>query len=651
MILSKFSQCFRIGMTGIILGMTFAACTDDHFIVQDGSGDADGNATQTLWELICANPELSNFKLLAEKTPVFKDEKHPIDGYTFKDVLNGKVVLTVFAPDNNALTDADVQTYEALLQKSPYDVFLRLVGNHIARNRYVATGTNPQDTPERIVMLNNKKAKFDRVTKAIKDVTLATPNISATNGVLHIVNQQVPFAYNIYEYIRANSQYQHLINWLNQHDTLYFDADRSAIAGTNPETGEPVYVDSVYTRYNSLYYTFRYEPRSVEWSMPHKGFGRCNLELEDSIWAMIVPTDVAWDKAVQEMSNYYTYADEYFDKSKEDALKKDNKTAKNNMILVVKDTLKEAAMSMDLVAPLVFNVRQQKNKPEGMAFWTLDAFISNNINKLFNTRADTFTVDEKATQDVKSLLFDGQAPIQLSNGVIYPVNNWNLAKTYGAKDVIVKAERFSIFQDVRYNLTDIERKSDEYEYMSDYENNSFNSGLNPLAPIYGNISKNSFMTFLTDTDLPKVTFKLTDSEEDRQIFSGLEYEIGIVMVPDFYRNNNENDPANDSTFVFKKNKMNMSITYLSDSKKETSTKASDNKFEYSGEKVDTIWTNDKGVPFTFTFPYSYRNLSKSYPTITISSQSIKTKDEEAGYQKTFSIDRIILRPKTTTSTE
>ena len=648
MILSKFSQCFRIGVMGIMLGMTFAACTDDHFVVQEGGGDSDGNATQTLWELISSNPDLSNFKQLAEKTPVFKDEKHPMDGYTFKDVLNGKTVLTVFAPDNNALTTADVQTYEALLQTSPYDVFLRLIGNHIARNRYVATGTNPQDTPERIVMLNNKKAYFDRVAKTIKEVSLATPNLSATNGILHIVDQQVPFAYNIYEYIRANSQYQHLINWLNQHDTLYFDADRSAIAGTDPETGEPIYVDSVYTRYNSLYYTFYYEPRSIEWAMPHKGFGRCNLELEDSIWAMIVPTDAAWEKAVQDMSAYYNYAKVYYDKYKEDALMKDNSTAKNNMTIEVSDTVKEAAMSMDLVAPLVFNVRQQKNKPEGMAFWTLDAFISNNINKLFNTRADTFTVDEKATQDVKSLLFDGQTPTRLSNGVIYSVDNWNLMKAYGARDVIVKAERFSIFQEVRYNLTESERKSDSYEYMSDYEANSFNCNTNPLAPIYGNVSKNSFLTFMADTELPTVVFKLTDSEEDRQILSNLEYEVGIVMVPDFYRNNNEDDPAEDPTFVYKKNKLTMSITYLSDSKKESSTKAADNKFEYSGEKVDTIWANDKGVPFTITFPYSYRNLSKCYPTIKIASQNIKAKDEEAGYQKTFSIDRIILRPKTAT---
>ncbi len=647
MILSKFSQCFRIGVMSIMLGMTFAACTDDHFVVQEGGGDSDGNATQTLWELISTNPDLSNFKQIAEKTPVFKDEKHPMNGYTFKDVLNGKVVLTVFAPDNNALTAADVQAYEALLQTSPYDVFLRLIGNHIARNRYVATGTNPQETPERIVLLNNKKAYFDRVEKTIKEVSLATPNLSATNGVLHIVDQQVPFAYNIYEYIRANSQYQHLINWLNQHDTLYFDADRSAIAGTDIETGEPIYVDSVYTRYNSLYYTFYYEPRSIEWAMPHKGFGICNLELEDSIWAMIVPTDAAWEKAVQEMSAYYNYADVYYDKYEEDALTKDNSTAKNSMTITVSDTIKEAAMSMDLVAPLVFNVRQQKNKPEGMAFWTLDAFINNNINKLFNTRADTFTVDEKATQDVKSLLFDGQAPLRLSNGVVYPVDNWNLMKAYGAKDVIVKAERFSIFQEVRYNLTENERKSDSYEYMSDYEANSFNSNTNPLAPIYGNVSKNSFLTFMADTDLPTVAFKLTDSEEDRQILSNLEYEVGIVMVPDFYRNNNEDDPAEDPTFVYKKNKLTMSITYLSNSKKESSTKASDNKFEYKGEKVDTIWANDKGVPFTITFPYSYRNLSKCYPLITITSQNIKAKDEEAGYQKTFSIDRIILRPKKT----
>ena len=75
------------------------ACTDDHFDVRDNAGEEGANATQTIWEQIQANPQLSKFATLVEKTPYFKDETHPIskaDGtpYTFKDVLNGTQILT-----------------------------------------------------------------------------------------------------------------------------------------------------------------------------------------------------------------------------------------------------------------------------------------------------------------------------------------------------------------------------------------------------------------------------------------------------------------------------------------------------------------------------------------------------------------------------
>lgn len=646
MIQHKFINIIHTGVLGIALAMTISACTDDHFDIPEG-GDQSGAATQTLWELISTDPTLSNFAALAAKTPVFKDEKHPMKDYYFKDVLDGNVVLTVFAPNNDALTAADVTEYETLLQESPYDVFLRLTGNHIAKNRYVATGTNPKGKAERVIMLNNKKAEFDREAKTFKDVSLLTPNISAKNGVLHVVGQQIPFAYNIYEYIRANKEYSHILKWFNEHDTLYFDADRSAVAGSDRETGEPIYVDSIYTRYNMLY-AYSYEPRSVEWAMPHKGIN-CDLEAEDSIWCMVLPTDAAWEAAVTKMGDWYNYADRYFDKTKEDALQLDNNSAKNSMILVVKDTLKEAAISMDLISPLVFNVRQQREKPAGLDYWTLDKFLEKDFKKLGNTRLDSFAIDQDGTPGVNRLLFDNQQPIKLSNGAIVPVNNWNFRETYAAMNVEVKAERFAIFQNIRCNLTTAEVKEAENKkraYNADISEESFNNEVNPLALKYGKVSKNKFLTFSTQSDafLPKAVFKLRDNTDgaDRQILSNVEYEVGIVLVPDFYRSSNELDPEEYPDLV-KKNKLTCDIVYLiEDLKENNNTNKWSEKFEYDGQKVDTIWMTN-----TVTFPYSYRNLSKTYPTIAIQSQKINTAARNQGYQPEFSIDRIILRPKTT----
>ncbi len=613
------------------------ACTDDHFVVQEGGGVGE-NATLTLWEQIEADPDLSNFANIARKTPAFKDEKHPIKNYTFKDVLSSNQTLTVFAPTNSAFTAEEVQYYDSLVQVRPYDVFLRLVGNHITRNRYAATGTNPSGEPEKLVMVNNKKATFDRAAKMFKGIPLLKANIPATNGVLHKIGAQSTFAYNIYEYIRANDhKYRKINEWLEQHDTLYFNSSLSAEAGSNPETGEPIYVDSVYTRYNSLY-AYSYSPRSVEWVMPHKGVN-ANLEAEDSIWAMVLPSDDAWNEAYQKMGPWYTYANTYFDKSKEESLGKDNPSAKRAMTLTVTDSLKDVSFAMDMVSPLAFNVRMQKRIPEQPNFWTIETFLQYQIKKLFNTRTDTFTIDENATADVKPLIFDGKEPVTVSNGILYPVDHWNYHKSFGYKDVEVKLNGFSIFQNVRYNLTTQEQK--ERTYQGDYEVYSFNSETSKLAndSALGRVSKNTFMTFfITNTSKHCAEIKLRGNDADQQVWSNIPYDIYLVMVPDFYRVDPDSIIAvTPGETPFKKNKLQVEINYLSDDLKESKTPAM--KFDYDGEKVDTILVG------TFTFPYSYRNLSKTYPTMIIKSQTVTTAMKSEGYQSNFSIDKIILRAK------
>ena len=195
----KIFRLIQAGFAAVVLAMTLPACTDDHFDVKEGDG-MDANATKTLWEQIEArrNKDLSRFATIVEKTPYFKDEAHKAfkdaaktQPYTYKDVLSGTQILTVFAPTDDAFTDAEYQEYLTLLEGSmedQYDVYLRLVGNHICRNRYTATGTGE----EKLVMINGKKATFNRATKKFKDIDLLTEgdkpqyNIPAVNGTLHL---------------------------------------------------------------------------------------------------------------------------------------------------------------------------------------------------------------------------------------------------------------------------------------------------------------------------------------------------------------------------------------------------------------------------------------------------------------------------------
>ena len=646
----KIFRLIQAGFAAVVLAMTLPACTDDHFDVKEGDG-MDANATKTLWEQIEArrNKDLSRFATIVEKTPYFKDEAHKAfkdaaktQPYTYKDVLSGTQILTVFAPTDDAFTDAEYQEYLTLLEGSmedQYDVYLRLVGNHICRNRYTATGTGE----EKLVMINGKKATFNRATKKFKDIDLLTEgdkpqyNIPAVNGTLHLIGQQSDFAYNLYEYIKAHgSEFGMLKNWITAHVTIYFVESLSVENGSDAN-GNPIYVDSVYTRTNTLFRYGDYTKPGEEWIMPLKSF-HGDFEEEDSTWVLAAPTDIAWQTALDTYAPYYNYATLYINKEQED-IEVERMLPKEG--LINPDSLKELAMNMDIASMLLFNARQQPRTPNHLGFWTAEEFQSTSMPKIFNTRLDTFKVEQKPVTDVKPLIFaNNSTPVTISNGLLYSINSWNFFKAYGALDVEVKVSTQSLFKMATMK--------------SYYDYNTFNNETSKLVndSLLGAVSKDYFLTFSYGDDSPTIDLKLRDRENDHQIVSNLDYEIGIVMVPNFYRWNTDSIMAETPNEVaVKKNKMQVRISYNSgelSSKGKPTEKVTDKlTFEYNGERVDTIWIKkEDGSNYTFRFPISYKNIDDSYPTMNITSAA-KRSEVGAGkeYQHTFSIDRIILRAK------
>ncbi|MBQ7494711.1 MAG: fasciclin domain-containing protein [Bacteroidaceae bacterium] len=623
----SFSSIIRTSLLAAALAVTFTACEDDHFTVNDGGGTG-ANATLTLWEQIQANPDLQRFRDIAEKTPYFKDEGHPVKGYTFADVLSGTQNLTVFAPTNSALSETAYNDYLTMLQGSvsdQYDVFLRLVGNHIARNRYAVTGTGAED----LVLVNGKRATFSAKDSTFKSNKLSVVNIPATNGTLHKMNQLAPFAYNVYEYIKAHGdEYGRLRDWLVAHDTLYFDSDLSAEGGSDSD-GNPIYVDSIYSRENVLF-GHTYTKRGEEWVMNLRGLGG-NLEREDSIWAMALPTDAAWDNAWNAMKDYYDYAETYIDKDKEDA------GTSNQNFGGSPDSLRNLALSMDLASPLLFNARLQLETPEHKGFWTAEQFKDTPMNKLFNARTDTFTVDRNATSDVKALLFGGATPTEVSNGLVYQVNQWNFWDTYRAKDVEVKLNSTYIFG--ASTNTNNNAAWVDFNNASAFVTDSLFGAISTDEMT----SKVGFMAiYNTGTAKSSMRFQLTDKERNNQVLSNLTYDVYVVMVPSFYGDQSQWDSL---TVVPKKNKCSLQIQYNDGTvnAKGIVQEQKSPKWEwtYNGEKVETILISGENG---FVFPKSYKNISRSYPVMTIESTASK-KETDAEYQHTLYIDRIIFRAR------
>ena len=610
------------GLLGSAMCLGLPACTDDHFDI-DTSGDVGSNATKTLWEQIQSEKELSNFATILEKTPLFKDEAHQVrkeDGtpFTYKDVLSGTQTLTVFAPTNSAFDDAALNHMLDVLQTDPYSAYLQMVGNHIVRYRHPATGTGI----EKVVTINGKRAVFDREAKVFKDIPIQKANVEAINGTLHIMGEVLPFNFNLYELIKMDSRFTKMREWVVEHDTIYFNESLSATGGSDPD-GNPIYVDSVYSSINVILWNNYSEPNS-DWVFSHKGF-YAGLDQEDSIWAAAIPTDAAWNEAYDRIAPYYNYSQAYVDKEDEDALT--TSTAVPKYFVDDPDSLSELSRRMDIASGDIFNVRLQPRKFNG--FWTEELFLdATELPRMFNTRRDTFQIGDGKSGDVRDWIFQGLQPEKISNGLVYPVSHWGLMDSLSVFDMEIEANGRAVFQ--ASNLT-----------TATLRPITFNNAASALVndSLLGLVTENNFSYVSNGTSKPTISFSLIDTKEGRQVVSGLEYEIFVVMVPDFYRINP--DSIEGKAF---KNKLRAKIKYNAGNApaggKVTEKETGNMDFTYSGERVDTIKIG------TFTFPYSYKNITRSYPTISLTSNASNNDvSAKGGYQHPFNIDRIILRPK------
>ena len=140
--------------------MAVPSCTDtwnEHYQAEDAY-----TATESLWELLEARKELSNFRSIVSKAKFYRDETHPaytINGedtvfYTFKDVLNANSPVTVWAPTNDALTAEEWQKFEEMAENDGYNLQQQFVGNHIALYRKTMTKSGK----ETLRLINSKFA-------------------------------------------------------------------------------------------------------------------------------------------------------------------------------------------------------------------------------------------------------------------------------------------------------------------------------------------------------------------------------------------------------------------------------------------------------------------------------------------------------------
>lgn len=633
--------------------LTIPGCSDtwdDHYNAAEEGSSA---ATETLWEIISNNPNLSRFKEIAEKSTYYRDEKHPQEGYTFKDMLQNASLMTVWAPENEAFSDEEYEQWLKLAETNGYTVQQQLLGNSMALWRRIATGGGI-DT---VTMLNSKKLAFDKEKFTMNNILLDEKNVAAANGTLHTVKEVLPFKFNFYEYLKdeTNAEENHLMKFhylIVSNDTTYFSKDAS-IEGTPDANGNPTYVDSVYYTSNKLFFGAHRIPTEIPNAIDSvmtydESFGE-HIDWEDSVYVMILPTDEAWKATTNKLEKYYNYANVYLNKNDEDMGKSNQKLTLSADTI---DKFRTKNINMDIISPLVFNLHEQPNAGGEKGRWQLDDFVKEkgaSAEYFLNTFGDTLRTD--ANWD-KTSLFNGKQ-VEMSNGVGFLSDEWNFPAKLYKPDLFIEVSTRSLFN--------IDKMNVRPEFIT-FPNSEAGKWVDEL----GKVSYDNFYYwFDTNDKKPSVDFALvgTDGENrDSEVMSGT-YEVQVVMVPDFYVYNVKSDtiaPAiglshkvvNGDTIPVK-HKLQFTLTYCNNAASGREANVKSEVIDWDGQKVDTLTIrfpkldgSDKGSYFSdVEFPYSYKNLRFCYPILSITSTASKSEIDRSGYSHNFCIDRIILRSK------
>lgn len=182
----------------------------------------------------------TTMQAIEAKVPAFAEV---IKAVGFDRELASENVYTIWAPQS-----FNKDSLLALAKTDSAAVVDRFIKNHIARYAVSQNGTDQE--------ISLMSSKLTTMTGAgmFGTAKINTPNLSCSNGVLHLIDQNINYQYNIFEQIQALynpatdsiSLYSFLQIW--NADSL--DENKSVSRGVD-ENGDKIWVDSVTIRNNT----------------------------------------------------------------------------------------------------------------------------------------------------------------------------------------------------------------------------------------------------------------------------------------------------------------------------------------------------------------------------------------------------------------
>lgn len=311
-------------------GWVGVSCSDydDYNTVPGVFGGDQTGANNTLWENISNDQQLTRFADLARKC-------------SFSEVLNSPRFYTVWAPVNDAISDAE---YNRLMASDSATVLKQFMQQHITEYNYPVSAALDSTT---IVSLNMKHHPFTQTS--FDGYSYNAVNIASNNGVMHKLNGMSEFHHNLYENIDNLQGCDSIKKYIQKYDEYYLDVNASVIGPLRD--GKQTYLDSVMKKRNNVIRTIM----------------KADLEDEDSTFCMLIPNDKAWNAAYSAINPCYNYIAklDYMDLAKKSTVASSIKAtdAKADKPSEATSALQDSLTCRNIVDNLVFSASYPQNGP------------------------------------------------------------------------------------------------------------------------------------------------------------------------------------------------------------------------------------------------------------------------------------------------
>ena len=597
---SIYQNTVKAGLLGAAVLLGFTACTDDHFDIQPSTV----SGSNTIWQNIEANADLDSVAMILRRCKVMKSQTDKSAKQTYAELLATSQQLTAWLPKNgtfNAKQYLDELDSAAVLRakdemagtRAEYDVANRFARNHIARFNYESNMGE-----QRIALMNSKIVNYNAGEGTFNGVKLdaANANILSSNGMLHVLDGESQFAYNIFERLQVDSRFAKIYGDIDKYNVYTFSAS-SSTQGSMNHNGSMEYVDSVWSRTNSLISDARLN----------------DLTDEDSLFVSVIPTDAAYEAARQKLQGLFKYAKSYnyaWDESKRDWTNKGTNALKFNT-----DSLTTYNVTDRILSASSFSVGYNSEGPVTTS--NPQAFL-NHVLTADSLNTNVGLVIYNKDKGNVNPIFDGQTAddaIKASNGYIFAVDNYNYDPSY------------SFIQKININGRNTAQvtgsTSEQAQYVTlDNENQNAEVNVDALGvdnfyyyfPVSGNSQLN-------------IDFKL-----NRVIST--KYKISIVLLPNRVNINNIRTEE-DGTVIEEKPVFDVMIR--------------DDKGSVIGKAVKNVSVDQNKVEKkvlweAFEFPYAYYGLPSGYESFPVLRISMSYTQQRKGKCKALSIAKVILEP-------